>query len=357
MYLPGLIIFMLINSSNLMRLVIYGNQKMEQLEGWAHDYFSLVNNYDYSPPAYKEVPFSQENFCDFWKIVPIKDRDTLEFFWLLDNYEPFYKSDPSKYVSHLFGHEGKNSLLSTLIDEGLALELSSGPSNEMKLFTKFSVSISLTKEGVKRYKDVVAYVFKYLQILKKRGPSKDVFEEINKIGEIRFAHKDKERPINLVSSVSSAMHRYPIEDILRYPYLFEEFKPDEIQKTLDSFTLNNLRIVLTSKEVEAECKESEKWYQTKHCKSPMPEEFKELFHNSTIEPKKTKKILDLPPKNLFIPKNFNVSAKDQKSMEKTPKKVYSSEFCDLYFKQDDTFKTPKGDLQMKLYSNEYNQTS
>ena len=36
---------------------------------------------------------------------------------------PYYKYNPHKYITHLLGHEGENSLLALLIEEGLALEL------------------------------------------------------------------------------------------------------------------------------------------------------------------------------------------------------------------------------------------
>jgi len=40
---------------------------------------------------------------------------------------PYYRESPANYLSHLFGHEGENSLLSVLLEEGLAYELWSGP--------------------------------------------------------------------------------------------------------------------------------------------------------------------------------------------------------------------------------------
>lgn len=51
---------------------------------------------------------------------------------------------PDDYLSHIFGHEGKNSLLSLLIDEGLAVELASYSENCMNLFTIIGFKISLT---------------------------------------------------------------------------------------------------------------------------------------------------------------------------------------------------------------------
>jgi insulysin len=49
------------------------------------------------------------------KIVPVKDKRTLELTWILSDQSMNYRNSPSKYVSHILGHEGKGSLLSYLI--------------------------------------------------------------------------------------------------------------------------------------------------------------------------------------------------------------------------------------------------
>lgn len=60
----------------------------------------------------------------------------------------------------MFGHEGENSLLSFLIGEGLALELSASFDNELNgAFANFNVDVSLTKKGLAEYERVVEAVF------------------------------------------------------------------------------------------------------------------------------------------------------------------------------------------------------
>lgn len=66
-----------------------------------------------------------------------------------------------KYHSHLFGHEGENSLLSYLIAEGLALELTSGYDHELWNFSNFYVDITLTRKGLENVDKVTEAVFKY----------------------------------------------------------------------------------------------------------------------------------------------------------------------------------------------------
>lgn len=343
----------MVHSSNIMKLVIYDNQQLELLENWARKYFSAIKNYDCQYPQYKEHPFPKELFSDFWKIVPIKDYDSLEFVWILDYYVPYYKADPARYYTHLFGHKGEHSLLSVLSNEGLALDLVSSYNFEMRLYTSFSVTITLTKEGLKRYKDVIAYVFEYLQLMKREGPNKYIAEEIDQLGKLDFAHQEKSDPLNYVSVLASNLHYYPVEDILTIGSQFEEFNFEVLQKTIESFSLDNLRIVLTSKDLVNECYNVEKWYQTKYSKTDLPSDLQELYLEPFVEHKKTDKIFKLPSKNVFTPSDFEIFSKTASaSHNEHPVKIYSSQVSEVWFKQDNVFKTPKGYITVILYSNE-----
>lgn len=63
----------------------------------------------------------------------------------MDNMIPHYKSNPHKFITHLIGHEGQNSLLALLIEEGLALELFVSSSNHLNSFTVIWTTILLTE--------------------------------------------------------------------------------------------------------------------------------------------------------------------------------------------------------------------
>lgn len=80
-------------------------------------------------------------------MVPVGESHSLILKWQVDFLEDLYKKKPVEYISHLLGHEGENSLLSLLIDENLAYELSSGSSEIINVVSEISVSISLTQHG------------------------------------------------------------------------------------------------------------------------------------------------------------------------------------------------------------------
>lgn len=142
-----------------MKLCVYGRDELDVLEGWANELFSAIPNKDVELKKFDEHPFPKETLGNFWKILPIKDKDYIEFTWILEDLNKYYLSNPARYFSHLLGHEGKNSLLSFLIDEGLALELSAGHASDKGLFSRFIVHISLTKKGLENYEKVCRIVF------------------------------------------------------------------------------------------------------------------------------------------------------------------------------------------------------
>jgi secreted Zn-dependent insulinase-like peptidase len=119
-------------------------------------------------------------------MVPIKDRDTLKVYWVLPYAQKDYKSKPLEYWSHLFGHKGKNSLLSFLKKEGYALALSAGGDAELNIYSDFDVTVDLTEKGKDNIDNVLQIIFKYAKTVSDAGPTELVFEELRKTGQMNF---------------------------------------------------------------------------------------------------------------------------------------------------------------------------
>ena len=118
-------------SANMMTLGIGGRHSLDYLEKLAVDYFSDIKNKNVLPLKFDEpIPFDSSRLGKLYKIVPISSRHTLKLSWLFPDTRKLYKSKPASYLSFLLGHEGKNSLLSYLLDEELALNLVSSISHE-----------------------------------------------------------------------------------------------------------------------------------------------------------------------------------------------------------------------------------
>ena len=96
-------------------MVVYGKEDVQELSSLVKEKFLPISNQEYQKYRIKDLPYEQDKFNKIYKIVPVKDRKTLELNWIISNYEKHYENHPGKYLSHLFGHEGKGSLLSFLI--------------------------------------------------------------------------------------------------------------------------------------------------------------------------------------------------------------------------------------------------
>ena len=101
------------------------------------------------------------------KFIPIKEMRRITLKWpKLPPVKDLWECDPFRFIGYAVGHEGKNSLLSELIRQDLAVSLSS--SNQPRLqetWSQFKIDITLTEKGMKEYEEVIRLVFAYLNKL------------------------------------------------------------------------------------------------------------------------------------------------------------------------------------------------
>lgn len=76
-------------------------------------------------------------------------------------------------------------------------------------------------------------IFQYISLLRFAGPQEWIHRETEDLNEIKFRFKDKQPPQTLVTSLVSSMHRYPMEEVLKGPFLMPDFRPDLIEMVMD----------------------------------------------------------------------------------------------------------------------------
>jgi insulysin len=147
-------------SSNIMTLTVLSRHPVTDLEKWVSEKFSpVVNTNVVVPDLGAPAPYPEEKRAKLVKFVPVQDKDVLSLYWILPYVQKDLKTQPLNYFSHLFGHEGENSLLSYLVSEGLALELCASADHELWSFSSFQIDITLTKKGLENYERVIEAVF------------------------------------------------------------------------------------------------------------------------------------------------------------------------------------------------------
>ena len=109
-----------------------GREPLAELIGMVERMFSAVPNKDIESPSFgmdHNTCFGGNLELKITRWLPVQQKRMLEFVWAVPSFQKFLVngSNPSKYVTHLLGHEGKGSILESLKARGWATALTAGP--------------------------------------------------------------------------------------------------------------------------------------------------------------------------------------------------------------------------------------
>lgn len=114
-------------SANRMKLVVLGREPLNDLQKWVVELFSPVVNKNLPTNRWTtEVPFRESELGIQWFAKPVMDSRELNLNFPFIDEEKLYGSQPSRYLSHLIGHEGPGSIMAYVKSKGWANSLSAG---------------------------------------------------------------------------------------------------------------------------------------------------------------------------------------------------------------------------------------
>lgn len=330
-------------SSDIMYLCVVSNKTLSQLEELVTSLFSQVpKKENLVLPKYDAVlPYDESNLGYFYRVEPIQDMDTIKFYWYLPEESKLYKYQPLNYLCEILGHEGPNSLASSLFKDDLITSLLTDKNTIAKTVSVLSLTIRLTKKGLANFNELILRVFKFLSILQKLPISKTYFEEFKKVRKLAFDVKSKAEPSSYSRLLSSHLLKYEDRDIISGEYIVRDFNEDLISKYLHLLTPKQCNIFLITSENKGKCGLVEKWYGTKYTKEKMSITQEEIDNASCAHP------LGYPPENNFLPDSLEMLP-PPKEIKKYPTKIFSSERCVIWHKQDTTFNLPKACVRCKI---------
>src|SRR5271155_2647442 len=141
-------------SANRMKLVVLGRESLDQLESWTSELFSEVKNKDLPENRWDNLqPLTKEHLATQVFAKPVMEARNLEISFPFMDEEDLYETQPSRFISHLIGHEGPGSILAYLKELGLISTLSAGAHLVCRGSAFFEIEIQLTLEGLKRYQE------------------------------------------------------------------------------------------------------------------------------------------------------------------------------------------------------------
>ena len=284
-------------SANIMALAVVGKEPLPQLRQWVIEKFSDIPNTGKSRLEVDAPLFAPGQLPARVNIIPVKDRRGLSLTFPVPPVDQHRRSKPTHFISHLLGHEGKGSLLSLLKEKGWSDGLSSGLGARHPNNATMSVSVKLTPAGLEHVDSIVAYVFRYIELMRESGISKWTFDEQRKLSEMRFLYAEKLEPISLARSLSNNFHLLPADELLRGHYSLDDFNPELIQEYLDYMRPDNVLLTVMANGLDTDQRTD--WFSVDYSIRPIEKETLARWRSPGPDP-----ALALPGPNSFVPENL-----------------------------------------------------
>ncbi|XP_074109698.1 nardilysin [Cotesia typhae] len=338
-------------SAHRMTLAIQARLPLDTLEDYVKKCFSVVptNNLpseDFS--IYRDSnSFDTSNFRRIYKIKPIKDACQVELTWSMPPLHHLYKTKPHQYVSWIIGHEGKGSVISYLRKKMWCLDIFSGNGESgfehSSMYALFSLALVLTDEGHAHLKEVLDAIFSYINMMRKLGPQKRIFDEIRMIDDTNFKFTDEEPSIENVESLSENMYYYKPLHYITGSELYFEYDPESIQACMDVLTPENVNIIILDKKFDdSKFDKEEPWFKTKYTDEEIPADWIESW--KSIEPIQE---FHLPEPNVFITDDFTLIPV---APIEAPVKIHQDTLSEIWYKPDAKFRLPECYMYFQLIS-------
>ncbi|GAA6173153.1 insulinase family protein [Colwellia sp. KU-HH00111] len=335
--------------ASFMTLAIEGPQSLGELASLVKARFSQIKNSNLSLPEITEPLYLPEHQGIYIDVHPVKNEHQLIISFAMESIDKYYQDKPESILAYLIGHEGAGSILATLKQKQWAMELTAGSGINGSNFKDFNISISLTKLGEEHTDDIVSVVFSYIGLLKSANIPHYYYQEKKALAELSFTYHEKISPLDNVSQLAINMQHYPCEDYIFGDYIMTGMDDDKVNHLLSYLNADNVRVIQISQ--KKQFTKTSFWYQVPYHVSNIPSKllahWRELSssnnNNSVAEMR-----LFLPKKNTYI--NGIPQVYDNVSPCKSPKKIATSDGLSVWYKQDTTFKVPKGYIYIGIDS-------
>lgn len=326
-------------SANKMRLVVYGAESLDTLQGWVEDKFSAIPNYQRADIVINEPLFAPGALPVRVGVVPHRALRRLNLSFSVPDTHSEYTSKPFSYIGEVMGHEGEGSLLSYLKQQGWVDALSAGQSVQYRGGGMFAINMDLTPAGEKNIDQIVAAVFSAVNMLVEGGVQSSLFLEQATISEQAFANREPQSPMGEVSQWASDMHEFSPRDILRGHYLLTTFDAERIRELLTYIRPDNMLLTHTSQGIEAS--QQSPYFAAPYRVDQVSPDVLSMWRQPpaivAIKP---------PQANPFIGEHRLVDVLPAYTAK--PELLIEEPGMQLWFVQDDVFKVPKGQMIIRL---------
>ncbi|KAG5305857.1 NRDC protein, partial [Pseudoatta argentina] len=329
-------------SAHRMKLVIRSRFQLNIMEEFVKACFANIPNNRMPPDNFfkfkKDLPFDTPAFRKMYKIKHDEEH-MIQLTWALPSFSDFYNCNSYQYILRIIRYKGEGSLISYLRQKMWSSldNIFNCKSQQNTLYGLMQLTIALTSEGLKHLEDVLDAIFSFINLLKKAGLQKEIYNNIYECEQnnFRFTNYDNES-ICFIKQLCENMHFYPPNAYITGKLDFN-YNAKVIKKYLNYLTPEMANIMIFSKDFnDFELKKIEPWWQTAYTNIEIPKQWIKRW--KVIEPLSE---FFLPSPNTFLTKNLCLMQIPNEQIEKYPIKLYCNSVSEIWYHRDPKFRLPK----------------
>lgn len=327
-------------SANLMTLVVFGRQGLDELEAMVRPRFEGIEDRNATARTSAPAFFAPGQLPMEINIVPEKETRELTLLFPVPSSRARPAAKPLDYISNLLGHEGPGGLLSMLKERGLAEGLGAGAGFDLYGQDALQITVQLTEAGLARREEVVSLLLRGIAELRAAGVDAWRYREQAVLGDLAFRFREQGSASSAVIGLTNALRDYPVEDVIRGPYRYADYDEALIRQYLDLLNPSNVLITVSARGLATDRRS--RWFDAPW--SLRPRDAAAMARAAAALPAPA-----LPAVNEFVPSKVATKALPEDAPAE-PRVLAEAPGYRLWHLQDPDFRAPRASFYVQLLS-------
>ncbi|CAF2150902.1 unnamed protein product, partial [Rotaria magnacalcarata] len=260
---------------------------------------------------------------------PSENIHQLRISFPLPSIDEYWKIKPEDYIRFIFAHEAPGSLNSYLKNKlwtiNVDFDIGDSQLYHNSSSSLFTLILHLTRQGLKNLHSIIDTVFEAINLLKRLGPLKRVYDDIQLADLHAFLFQEKIDAITYADTIARNLRKYPSLFVLFGHNLHLQFEPVSIFKTINALDPQTCNIMLISQLCLPYCDQIEPWFNLKYGQFDIPNNWISYWLNPNINHE-----LTIPDSSQYLAIDFSIKPFDIPSTE-IPITLLEAEFGTLWY--------------------------
>ncbi|CAF2720620.1 unnamed protein product [Rotaria sp. Silwood2] len=301
-----------------MNLVMISNESFRIMQQRIERLFCLMKRSFKTLPDYigLKEPWNTDNFKKFHLVYLSEDIHQLRISFPLPSIDEYWKIKPEDYIRFIFAHDAPGSLNSYLKNKlwttNVDFDIGDSQLYHNSSSSLFTMILHLTRQGLKNLHSIIDSVFEAINLLKRLGPLKRVYDDIQLADLHAFLFQEKSDTITYADTIARNLRKYPSLFVLFGHNLHLQFEPVSIFKTINALDPRTCNIMLISRLCLPYCDQIEPWFNIQYGQFDIPNYWISYWLNPNINP-----ALTIPDSSQYLAVDFSIKPFDIPSNEVT----------------------------------------